>query len=145
MDKRKMKTYKEIENDYFKYLRENCQITNKYYKEIDIIDENKSIKWNEDEKKRRNKEYFKELEIKNKLKKDALNTVLEEIYILIQTKVKKISKYTAERIWLHALQTTKLNLENPYNLKFVYKEVLRMIDLINEIDIDRNDNFPKEA
>ena len=94
-----------------------------------VFDEDKSVKWNAEERERKNSILLQELQNKHKEERDARMIIYNDIYDFIVMSLDfKISKMAAQTIWDRAYES-----EISYGYQSVMDELESLIDFISNI------------
>ena len=81
-----------------------CKPTFKRLKANEILDEDKSVRWNREQVQKNHEEYDKEVIRLNTVKNKARDNVLSEIYKEIQSNVTGLSEKGAKAIYRYAYE-----------------------------------------
>lgn len=94
--------------DLFDELRDidnmNCKPTFKRLKDNEVLDEDKSVRWNKERVQKNHEDYDKEVARLNTLKNKERDEVLSQIYKEIQSNVTGLSEKGAKAIYRYAYE-----------------------------------------
>lgn len=105
------------------YINFSCKPKNRKYKVGEIIDEDKTVRWNREEVERRNKSHEEEVKELNRKKNEMLFRWVDavKLYIIEETKVKKdkadeIYNYLYEKYHSYGLLEVLANMDELLDL-----------------------------
>lgn len=97
-----MRDYKEIREDFMVMSHMCCKPSMSKPRPNDVIDEDKSVKWNREEVARRILAYEEEVKELNRKKNAYRDELVNEVCKTIKNDIKGISINAARRIWEYA-------------------------------------------
>ena len=127
-----MRSYEEIREDFITLAHMSCKPTLVKPRANDVIDEEKSVRWNREEVERRILAYEDEVKRLNSEKNARRDALLKEVYETIKRDIKGISLNDAKKIWEYVYAT-----KNDYYDMFA--ALGGMVELIDSIVNKKND------
>ena len=97
-----MRSYEEIREDFITLAHMSCKPTLVKPRANDVIDEEKSVRWNREEVERRILAYEEEVKELNRKKNAYRDELVNEVCKTIKNDIKGISINDARRIWEYA-------------------------------------------
>ena len=131
-----MRSYEEIREDFITLAHMSCKPTLVKPRANDVIDEEKSVRWNREEVERRILAYVDEVKRLNSEKNARRDALLKEVYETIKRDIKGISLNDAKKIWEYVYAT-----KNDYFDMFA--TLGDMVELIDSIVNKKNDTKKK--
>lgn len=103
MGKAVVKDWDEIRREFEAMQKMSCKPNFSKFRKDWVIDENQSVKWNRDQVELNNRNYEKAVAELNTKKNKARDSIMEDIYLLIQDEVGfGLDRESAKGIWEYA-------------------------------------------
>ena len=127
-----MRSYEEIREDFMVMSHMSCKPSMSKPRPNDVIDEDKSVRWNREEVERRMLAYEEEVKRLNKQKNSFRDKLIQEVCETIKKDIKSISINDAKRIWEYAYA-------NNDDWVGVFADVKDLVDIVDSIVNKKND------